>query len=972
MGFLGLEDIVKWKSPAVLPYYHLRIADLTDDIARLVSRIVGIEEDSENYLVIRDFVKAWRDENYSFYRENLVEKQNTVLTFLRKFDMKYRLRRLRFVQEKATLLYRFQADFRNDLKKRKRDFENIKAENNTVGETEIGQAKLSVKLPGNKTVEVEKSHPFIEERINVSQKFVEKFDSFQEFSAKSEIKTKKNKRGESVKMRPTEIIWLVSQEIDGEREIGIKKIRVTANYFITKLNVIFKKLQSERENIYSKQNQLYNSLSDINFQPENLQGVFEYFETKNEGKRAEDINHNKENSDNRDNNKLKNAFPSVFQKVENAAEELERELKTCFEDSRREIADLFKEYQKLPDELAENHIEIDLVNAVKGYLDHYYKNFDEYDQLSFPVFFETKVGEAVKVDVMRISPQDATSLIDERKEKRQKLGGESLFHFGGFLDRVWRFYDIMWGRLDGAERLITALLPDKKYTELRKFLTKKAHLEILREEMLASNKAETQNNLIKSLLEKSAGFESQTETSIVTGEFMDEKIQQKVDKILENCLEPESAYKFIKENYTVENRLEPKELLRIISRSTKVTGDIFEGIADKDSQIGSRMRWISRLGTIFWGLVEVAAPNSFWHLIFQHWLMLIYFFEVVLLLGSTIFVKPEVQQFATISLILTLIIHLTAATLGDYMRGGRFLSLIKFVAVGIFAVLTVTGGIFIYSFFYDAEFWGVLNNLQDKFTQQQYYLKLFPVAILITIFAAMLTWRETANVRVRFFGAVSILFVFLSVVLGFVFWFLTKDAGKIGDLGPILSLEFVRSADQIFAIAKDLGSSARSGLKWALAIDSFLFVPLYTGFLLIFARLFNLRKWEWKNYFIIAASICILGTALADLSENLFTYSVLDLPKESIQPWKIHGIWISASIKWFLLSVTTAILSLIFWRKNWWTFFTVGFLAASVCGIAGFFRHEFIPKFMFLQISLLLVVGILFLVFPERFKREFK
>jgi predicted acylesterase/phospholipase RssA len=45
-------------------------------------------------------------------------------------------------------------------------------------------------------------------------------------------------------------------------------------------------------------------------------------------------------------------------------------------------------------------------------------------------------------------------------EPERRLAGASLGHFGGFLDRDWRRNDLMWGRLDGAEVLIRAILED--------------------------------------------------------------------------------------------------------------------------------------------------------------------------------------------------------------------------------------------------------------------------------------------------------------------------------------------------------------------------------------------------------------------------------------------------------------------------------------------------------------------------------
>ena len=59
---------------------------------------------------------------------------------------------------------------------------------------------------------------------------------------------------------------------------------------------------------------------------------------------------------------------------------------------------------------------------------------------------------------MRVSPEDATTLIrefdDAGQRRLSKLAGTSVGNFGGFLDETWRKSDILWGRLDGADRLI--------------------------------------------------------------------------------------------------------------------------------------------------------------------------------------------------------------------------------------------------------------------------------------------------------------------------------------------------------------------------------------------------------------------------------------------------------------------------------------------------------------------------------------
>lgn len=114
-------------------------------------------------------------------------------------------------------------------------------------------------------------------------------------------------------------------------------------------------------------------------------------------------------------------------------------------------------------------------------LKHYFDRYEDYDQVTFPILYETEVGETEPVEVFRISPLDARTVIDELSpaERRRKLAGTVLFHFGAFLKREWRDNDMLWGRLDGAERIITSVLPPGSEDAAR--LIRLAHLAILGE-----------------------------------------------------------------------------------------------------------------------------------------------------------------------------------------------------------------------------------------------------------------------------------------------------------------------------------------------------------------------------------------------------------------------------------------------------------------------------------------------------------
>jgi len=103
------------------------------------------------------------------------------------------------------------------------------------------------------------------------------------------------------------------------------------------------------------------------------------------------------------------------------------------------------------------------------------------------------------------------------------------------------------------------------------------------------------------------------------------------------------------------------------------------------------LAWIARLGQLFWGLVEVAVPNSLMHLFFRHWLKVVYVFEAFLLVTSILLGADAVTKFAWTLLGLTLALTVVVLIVGDYIRGRsrwlRALTVLVIAAVFFFAVL---------------------------------------------------------------------------------------------------------------------------------------------------------------------------------------------------------------------------------------------------------------------------------------------
>jgi predicted acylesterase/phospholipase RssA len=85
-----------------------------------------------------------------------------------------------------------------------------------------------------------------------------------------------------------------------------------------------------------------------------------------------------------------------------------------------------------------------------------YLGFPYWDAATYPARALSDVAELDEVQVVRVSPLDSTRLVAAQTAS-EKLGGVAFGHFGAFFKRAWRENDYLWGRLDGAERLLWLL-----------------------------------------------------------------------------------------------------------------------------------------------------------------------------------------------------------------------------------------------------------------------------------------------------------------------------------------------------------------------------------------------------------------------------------------------------------------------------------------------------------------------------------
>ena len=253
----------------------------------------------------------------------------------------------------------------------------------------------------------------------------------------------------------------------------------------------------------------------------------------------------------------------------------------------------------------------------------FYDRYESYDQALLPVW-STFDGELDVVDVMRVSPFDANALFDEEKlgepgNPAKKLAGVRFGHFGGFLDRRWRRSDMMWGRLDGAERLIEALLePGAERTEL----IRAAQLAIVCEEL--PERSGLADLIYRQLLDGGDGGDRDTAA------LSDREREQLVQDAIHSQLEPSALLDSLGERHDPP-ALDGHTTLRTAGRGLDVTGDLFRGMT-ANRQVRTVSGLVSVLGRAVTIVVGGAVPGSFGRLLARYWAFVL-LLSAVLLLG---------------------------------------------------------------------------------------------------------------------------------------------------------------------------------------------------------------------------------------------------------------------------------------------------------------------------------------------------
>lgn len=776
-------------------YHRLKLARVFDDLASYVAAAYEFVGAGDEQAALRLLVEAWFEETYG--EEN---GGRTHTRFLYRFDLGYRLRRLRYVSIRIQEVLRFDQDANAFLRRFPQGAPNPRVENEDDARAELRRLKL-----------------------------------------------------------------------------GLNRIRAT-------LLRTDQRLRTRAGATHP----LNTALDDLGITREDLLGVLE--PPRSDAGRLDAAT------------KLLRA-PELGPRLDALAAELGAFLDRVLVAARRTAAEQLRGDRSLPRDARRARTAVRFI----------YDQYENYDFVSFPHSYGL-VENATQVDVIRISPQDATSLIDETspRDGRHKLAGDQLGHFGGFVDRSWRRNDLLWGRLDTAERIIKTLLPPSK---ARRRLLEKAQLAIIEEEFELQEQGPLVDVLAASMLSGGPPPE-ETLTSLVG--------RDKLAEALTSSLAATAIRTHLKKRYEYSKAVDNHRLLGVAGRATRVTGQVFDGLSERTR---SPARWLVRAGRFGWWLSEITTPRSMRQVLTSYWVALLLLLSVVLIVGGTLVGWPEATRVGWVLLALIAGGRLLTLILGDLLAGRVRLALVAAVTaalalLGLAVVEVVVHGA------EDLDRVGgqVGDAVRDigRTTHPSYWELRIPAILALAAMAVVLA-------------------AFLSV----------RGRKSV----PVHRLEFVETAGDVEKLVGPLGDERRKKVQHVLRVD-YAFIAAYTAFFVALAALLALYDESWTLWVAVPIAIAALLGGLLDVLENRQISKVLRLRSMDMTPLELSDLRWWARAKWFVMSLVVGALSLVFFLGDDKLLSAVGMLWAflGLVGMLGSVWRRGLLQ-VFLAVTLVAAIG---------------
>ena len=658
-----LRDMANYYGAAFLPYRQLRVMTVTDDIAERLAVWWGIDSKSDRFYALKAMARVWRDDHFYENKAERGDRKESVNAFLEDYDVKYYLRRASFILRKVHQLLSL-------------------------------VRKLSLPDGAQKLTDIEQH---LYDRWNASSKRRDLMNLAPLFEALTCLARGLGAAiGEIRRVTPLHVPPIENRkERDEHRDelegvlrllLGEGTVSELASDAGGTVHVSDdlptpSPLLTLQENVFKRAKRLYEYAAAAN-----RTGLENTLEADIELMRIAYAGAIHRSSD---------AVPSVhvlLGKPKLVTEPVDGKLRVVIHTD--------------DDTIGGAALNTKEGLALRRFLSEYYMRFDEYDQVSFPLYYDTGTGEPSTVEVVRVSPEDACSLINERNEQgavarqRRKLAGTALFHFGAFLDARWRRNDIMWGRLDGCERLLATLFPATEDEEIRTALLKEAQVTIVREEMQPEGYGE--------LIDKFGAALAEQKNATLEGAF-DElwgklalsasgQRRTQIGLALKAVLGDEGMLNYVRDHYVVDSKLDTEETLRTGARALAITGSILQESEKHYRLQPSQMVWVARAGRAFQVLLTVSTPGSLRKAVFGHWLGVLYMFELFIVVGALLLSATTARTFGLTILGITFAVHMATLVAGDLIVGQRgWVRFTVFLASLAVLLLALLGAMALYS-----------------------------------------------------------------------------------------------------------------------------------------------------------------------------------------------------------------------------------------------------------------------------------
>ncbi|MEF7616211.1 patatin-like protein [Aquincola sp. MAHUQ-54] len=355
----------------------------------------------------------------------------------------------------------------------------------------------------------------------------------------------------------------------------------------------------------------------------------------------------------------------------------------------------------------EPELDTPAARQLRRFLGEYYLRFDTYDQMSYPLYYDTESGEPATVEVVRISPEDAPALVDERADGLRKLDGTALANFGAFLQRHWRSNDIMWGRLDGAERLVAALLPgpDAATRLVRDTLTRQAHRCIVRDALRPAGYEQITGLLCGAVAEVQArskgvaGDDPDARREALRKQLVarlthdSPESRRRFDQVVSSLLDDDALLAWVKASREGRQPPDPGPMLDSAARAVTITGRLLQTLVSQRGQDMPALRWVARLGLAGQGLLAVSLPGSLRARWWSHVMKVLYAFLLVMLAAGLAFGSEPVRTAAITGMGVVGALHLAILLAGDVLHSRRSWRAKSAWALGIPLVLLAALGV---------------------------------------------------------------------------------------------------------------------------------------------------------------------------------------------------------------------------------------------------------------------------------------